>query len=76
MENKSFIWKNLKYLRNKKQISQETLSYEIDISRSAVGSYEENRSTPPVLILIKLSDFFGCSIDDFIRVDIKKKSKI
>lgn len=58
---------NIKHLRNLKQLSQEALSEEIDISRSKLMSYESGRTEPSVATLLKISDYFKLPIDILVR---------
>lgn len=63
---------NLRYLRNKKGISQEALAIELDITRSKISAYEEDRSKPNFDTLILISDFFKLPIDSLIKTDLTK----
>ena len=69
-----FIWKNIAFFRKKKGLSQEDLADQLEISRSAIGSYEEGRSHPKISLLIKIADSFEITIDDLIRIDFKKEA--
>jgi len=64
------IAKNIKHLRGLKELTQEQLSLELDISKSRIGSYEEGRSEPPIETLIGLSDFFKMPIDAMVKNDL------
>ena len=66
------IAKNIKHLRSLKKLSQEALAEELSITRSRIGSYEENRSSPTIEVLIKLSDYFKIPIDILLRNDLTK----
>lgn len=55
--------KNLKNLRKNNQLSLVKLSEEVGISHQMLSYYEKNDTNPPVETLIKLADFFGCSVD-------------
>ncbi len=66
------ISKNIKHLRSLKKLSQEGLSEELRVTRSRIGSYEENRSSPSIEMLIKLSDYFKVPIDILLRNDLTK----
>lgn len=66
------IAKNIKHLRSLKRLSQEGLADELDVTRSRIGSYEENRSAPTIEMLIKLSDYFKIPIDILIKKDLTK----
>lgn len=69
MEN---IAKNIKHLRNLKNVSQEVLAKELKATRSRIGSYEEGRSAPTIEFLINLSDYFKIPIDILVRKDLTK----
>lgn len=69
------IAKNIKHLRSLKKLSQEALAEELNITRSRIGSYEENRSAPTIEILIKFSDYFKIPIDILLRNDLTKSKE-
>lgn len=56
----------LKELREKKGISQTELSQHLDIARATLSNYESGRSEPVLCNLIKLADFFECSLDELV----------
>jgi len=64
--------KNIKHLRSLKKLSQEALAEELKVSRSRIGSYEENRSSPTLEFLISFSDYFKVPIDILLRNDLTK----
>jgi transcriptional regulator with XRE-family HTH domain len=68
----SKVSKNIRILRDLKNISQEELSKELSITRSRLGAYEEGRNEPPIEMLISLSGFFQISIDALVRGDLSK----
>lgn len=53
-------------------MSQEALADTLDINRSRIGSYEENRSQPPIEMLVKFSEHFGLPIDVIVKNDLSK----
>ena len=57
---------NLKNIREKRNINQLKLAMEIEISQEAISKYETNRAMPSSNVLIKLANYFNCSIDDLI----------
>ncbi len=61
---------NIKYLRNKKGLSQQALADEFDLTRGQLASYEDNRAEPSQETLIKYSNFFRLPIDAFIKNDL------
>ncbi len=69
------IAKNIRFLRNKRKLSQEQLADELGVTRSRIGSYEEGRSEPNIQLLIALSDFFKLPADALIRNDLSKSGE-
>ncbi|ARV06134.1 XRE family transcriptional regulator [Polaribacter sp. SA4-10] len=70
------ISKNIKHLRTLKKFSQEGLAEELKVTRSRIGSYEENRSSPTLEFLIDLSNYFKIPIDILLRNDLTKTKDI
>jgi len=68
----SFISKNIRYLRVAKQLSQEQLAEQLNITRSRVGSYEEGRSEPNIETLILLSNYFKIPVDALVKNNLTK----
>lgn len=64
---KSIFSNNLKSLRTDNDYGQKEIADAIGISRSRYSNYENGISEPNVDVLIKLSDFFNCSIDDLLK---------
>ena len=57
----------LKLIRKQKRLSQQKVAIELNISREALSHYENGRREPSLAMLIKMSDYFGVSIDFLIR---------
>jgi len=53
----------LRELRLEKGLSQKELADKISTSNKTIWAYENGVAIPPLDMLIKLADFFGCSID-------------
>ena len=53
----------IKELREEKGLSQSALASEINTSQRNIGRWENGENEPTYSQLIKLSDFFECSID-------------
>ncbi len=47
-------------------LSQRQLSEKLNIPQTTLFSYETNASQPPIDTLIKLADFYNCSIDELV----------
>src|SRR5574337_1280963 len=71
----TYLGKNIAYLRQVAKLTQEQLADEINITKSALGAYEEGRSEPSLEILMRLCKHLGVSIDGIVssRVPYYKK---
>ena len=65
---------NIKFLRKKKALTQESLSEALGISSSKLAGYELT-ITPPLDILVKISEYFGVSLDILIKEDLSSYSE-
>ena len=62
----------IKQLREEKSITQANLAKLLDVSPSTVGMWEQNRRTPDIEILKRLSDILHVSIDYLLeKTDVK-----
>jgi transcriptional regulator with XRE-family HTH domain len=66
----SFAGQNLKYLRKLRGLTQEEFAAKLQIKRSLLGAYEEERAEPRLDVLEIVSDEFGISLDDLLRSDL------
>ena len=57
----------LKTLRKKNRITQKELAEALHIPQTSVSKYERGESEPDLEMIIKMSDFFGVTIDEFVR---------
>lgn len=55
--------KNIKTLRKLKNISQLQLSIAIGVSQELISKYERGKAYPSINVLIKIADYFNCSVD-------------
>lgn len=65
---------NIKFLRKKKGLTQESLAEILGISRSKLAGYELNIN-PPLETLVKFSDQLGVSTDILLREDLSSYSE-
>ncbi|MEY2834772.1 MAG: hypothetical protein RLZZ557_434 [Bacteroidota bacterium] len=68
----SFAGQNLKYLRKSKGMTQEEFAAKLQIKRSLLGAYEEERAEPRLDVLEIVSDQFGISLDELLRRDLSE----
>lgn len=66
---------NLRYLRKKKGLTQQQFADIMEIKRSLVGAYEEDRADPRYDLLKKFALFYELTIDELINEQINDKWK-
>jgi transcriptional regulator with XRE-family HTH domain len=71
----SKISENIKYLRKQKGLTQQQFADVMEIKRSLIGAYEEERADPKYDLLQKFSEYFELSIDELINETINDKWK-
>ena len=54
---------NLRKIREKRNINQLKIAMDIGITQESISKYETGNAFPSKEILIKLADYFNCSID-------------
>jgi transcriptional regulator with XRE-family HTH domain len=63
----NYLSKNIRYIRTLKRLSQEQFADDLNVSRSRISSYEENRARPPISFLIALSDYSNFTMEALIK---------
>ena len=59
----------LKNARNKKGITQEQAAELLDVSRQTISNWENNKSYPDIISVIKMSDIYSISLDHLLKED-------
>ncbi|HJC53658.1 MAG TPA: helix-turn-helix transcriptional regulator [Candidatus Gemmiger stercoravium] len=54
----------LEELRKERGINQEQLAEALEVSRQTIGSLENGRYNPSILLAFKISRYFGLPIED------------
>ncbi len=67
------LGEKLKYLRKKRDLTQEQLAELLGISFQAVSKWETNTSTPDISMFPILANFYGVTTDELLGVDITKR---
>lgn len=62
--------KNLKYLRKLRGWTQDEFSGRLNIKRSLLGAYEEERAEPRIDVLEIVADMFKLTLDELLRKDL------
>lgn len=55
---------NLKVWRAKKDITQEQLANEMEVTRQTINAIERGKYDPSIKLAFKMARFFECSIED------------
>ena len=61
---------NLKYLRKQRGWTQEEFATKLNIKRSLLGAYEEERAEPRYEVLEAVCDLFKLTMDELLRKDL------
>ena len=70
------IKNRLEELRKERGIKQEELASAMEVSRQTIGSLENGRYNPSILLAFKLAGYFGTSIEEiFIYEEEKHEEK-
>jgi putative transcriptional regulator len=73
---KASMKNRLEELRKERGIKQEELASAMEVSRQTIGSLENGRYNPSILLAFKLARYFGMSIEEiFIYEEEKHEEK-
>lgn len=64
---------HLEELRKKRGIKQEELADALSVSRQTIGSLENGRYNPSILLAFKIADYFNVTIEE---VFVNPKEKV
>lgn len=64
---------NLQYLRKQKNITQEQLAEQLEVSRQSVSKWESGQSYPEMEKLLQICSMFQCNLDTMMQGDISKE---
>lgn len=66
----SQIGKNIKKIRNVKALSQQAFAEIFELTRGNISSYEEFRAEPRIEVIVRIANYFGIPLSDFIEKDL------
>ena len=69
------ISKNIKYLRNKKNVSQRKMAQDINVNRSCLAKWEKELSVPDIYDIARIMEYFNVENEDIIYTDLEEKDK-
>lgn len=65
LSNRGDILKNrIEEIRKKHNLNQETLAKELKVSRQTIGSLENGRYNPSILLAFKIAKYFNVTIEE------------
>ena len=67
-----FLADNLKFLRKRRKKTQDEVAFALQLKRSTLNGYENGIGEPKLERLMALADYFRFSLDDLVRMDLKK----
>ena len=59
-----YLKNRLEELRKQRGIKQEELAEKLEVSRQTIGSLENGRYNPSIILAIKIARFFGTSVEE------------
>lgn len=65
------IGKKLKEARQGAKLTQEQVAERLFVSRQTISNWENERSYPDIVSVIKLSDLYSISLDELLKGDVK-----
>lgn len=65
------IGKKIKEARVASGLTQEQVAEELRISRQTISNWENEKSYPDIVSVVKLSDLYSVSLDDLLKGDVK-----
>lgn len=65
------IGKKLKEARIQSDITQEKVSEEIQVSRQTISNWENEKTYPDIISIIKLSNLYNISLDELLKDDVE-----
>ncbi len=69
--------RNLKYLREKRGLSQSQLADELGVTQQSVNKYENHTTEPDIEMLIRIAKFFDTSVDFLVgNTNIERKYEV
>lgn len=71
-----FFQSNIKFLRERKKVSQESIANDLGFKRTTLNNYENGYAQPKLEMLPFFSKYYRVSIDTLINVDLSRLSEL
>lgn len=70
----ALLAKNLSYLRKSQGgLSQKTVARILHLTPKTIMNYENCRATPLAYAVLKLADYYGCSVEDLLTKNLTER---
>ena len=66
-----YLAQNLRYLREKKGLSQRECAEIFGLSGSAIAMWEQDQRKPDIEMIVRLAEYFDVSLDELVLKDLK-----
>ena len=73
IEKRNILKNRLEELRKQKGIKQEDLAAALEVSRQTIGSLENGRYIPSILLAFKIARYFNMHIEDIFIYEEEQK---
>lgn len=70
-----FLKNNLEQIRKEKGITQEDLASALEVSRQTIGSLENGRYNPSIVLAFKIAKFFNLTIEEIFIYEEENNEK-
>lgn len=71
----SYFNKNIKYLREKNNLTQNQLASKLKIDRSTISRWENDGMDATIGMALKVADVLSVKVEDLLLKDLSKKNK-
>lgn len=66
-----YLGQRIKALRLEKELTQEELAVQLNVTKATISLYESNKRVPPLEKLLIITDIFEVTIDDLVKEEEK-----
>ncbi len=66
-----YLGQRIKALRLEKELTQEELAVQLNVTKATISLYESNKRVPPLEKLLIIIDIFEVTIDDLVKEEEK-----
>lgn len=67
---------NIRVMRKKADLTQQELADRLKVNRGVITSYEQNRATPPLKVILRLSEVLKTNVESLINQDLTKEGSM